>query len=81
MLTDKWIVTKKYRILSIQPRVHKKFNEKEGPSEDASIPFRRGNKIITECREREGPGWLRGQEKVGQDQVWGREEEDRRPGE
>jgi hypothetical protein len=27
-----------------------KFNKKEGPSEDASIPFRRGKKIIMEIR-------------------------------
>jgi hypothetical protein len=29
---------------------HKKFNKKEGPSEDASISLRRGNKIITNVR-------------------------------
>ena len=35
----------------------KKLNEKEGPSEDASIPLRRENKIIMEGRRREGLGW------------------------
>ena len=39
----------------------KKLNKKEGPSEDASIPLRRGNKIIMGGRGREGPGWERGQ--------------------
>ena len=36
-----------------------KLNKKEGPSVDASIPLRRGNKIITGGRGREGPGWER----------------------
>ena len=42
--TDKWILAKKYRIPMIQLTDCKKFNKKEGPSEDVSIPFRRGNK-------------------------------------
>jgi hypothetical protein len=33
------------------------FNKKEGPSVDASIPLRRGNKIITRGRGRKGPEW------------------------
>ena len=37
----------------------RKLNKKEGPSVDASIPLRRGNKIITRCRERKGPVWER----------------------
>jgi hypothetical protein len=37
-----------------------KFNKKEGPSEDASIPIRRMNKIIMEGRESKGPGWEKG---------------------
>ena len=44
----------------IYPTDHKKFNKKEGPSEDASIPLRRGNKIIMGGRGREEPGWKRG---------------------
>ena len=34
-------------------------NKKGGPSVDASIPLRRGNKIIMGGRGREGPGWQR----------------------
>ena len=37
-----------------------KFNKKEGPSEDASIPLRMGDKIITKSRRREGHGWKMG---------------------
>jgi hypothetical protein len=33
-----------------------KLNKKKCKSVDAFIPLRRGNKIITRCREREGPG-------------------------
>jgi hypothetical protein len=36
------------------------FNKKEGPSEDASIPLRRGNKIITGGRGRKECRWERG---------------------
>jgi hypothetical protein len=35
VLTDKWILAKKYRIPMIHPTDHKKLNKKEGPSEDA----------------------------------------------
>lgn len=38
----------------------KKLNKKKGPKEDASISLRKGNKIITGGREKEGPGWERG---------------------
>jgi hypothetical protein len=34
----------------IQLTGHMKFNKKEGPSEDASIPLRRENKIIMKSR-------------------------------
>jgi hypothetical protein len=37
----------------IQLTDHMKLNRKEGPSVDASIPFRRGNKIIIGGRWRE----------------------------
>ena len=41
----------------IQPIDLKKFNKKAGPSKDASIPLRRGNKIIRGGRGREEPEW------------------------
>jgi hypothetical protein len=46
-----------YRILIIQLKDSKKFNKKEGPSEDASIPLRRGNKIIMGGKGRDDLGW------------------------
>ena len=49
----------------------KKLNKKEGPSEDASILLRRGDKIIMGGRER---GWDLDEERAGsengQDQIW-----------
>ena len=36
-----------------------KLNKKEDPSVDASIPLRRGNKIIIGARRGERPGWER----------------------
>jgi hypothetical protein len=35
----------------IQPTDHKKFNKKEGPSEDTLTPLIKGNKIIMEGRK------------------------------
>ena len=35
VLTDKWILAKKYRIPMIYPTDYKKLNKKKGPSEDA----------------------------------------------
>jgi len=35
---------------------YKKLNKKEGPCEDASVPLRRGNKIIMGCRREEEKG-------------------------
>jgi hypothetical protein len=58
-------------------------NKKKGQSVDTSIKLRRGNKLITEGRGREGPGWEtgRGGKKWGQDQVWGKTgKKSRRPG-
>jgi hypothetical protein len=49
-------IRKKDRIPRIKPTDHKKLNNQEGPSEEASIPFRRGSKIITGCRGRDKPG-------------------------
>jgi hypothetical protein len=40
----------------IQFTDHMKLNKKEGPSIDTSIPLRKGDKIITRGRGREGPG-------------------------
>jgi hypothetical protein len=37
----------------IQPTDHKKFNKKEGPSEDVSVPLRTRNDIIMEGRGRD----------------------------
>jgi hypothetical protein len=62
-----------------------KFNKKEGPSEDASDSFRRGNKIIMGSRGREGPGLEReGGGKGGRIRCWvgrGTGEKPRMPGE
>jgi hypothetical protein len=71
MYSFKWILAKNYRLSMIQPTDHKKFNKKKDPSEDASIPLRRGNKITGGTR-REAPGWERGGGKGEQDQEWGR---------
>ena len=38
----------------------KKLNKKIGPSENASIPLRRGNKVVIGEREREVPWWVKG---------------------
>ena len=57
-----------YRTPSINHIDYKKFSKKEGPSNDASIPLRRGKTIITGGRGREGPGWerCRGEERWGE---------------
>ena len=62
VITDKWILVIKYRIPRRQPTERKKFNKQEGPTEDASIPLRRGNKIVTGGRGKEGPEWERDRE-------------------
>ena len=46
-----------YRGPRIQPIDHKTYNKQKGPSEDVSILLRRGKKIITGGRGREGPEW------------------------
>ena len=51
------ILAPKFRTPMIQLSDHMKLNRKEGPSVDASIPLRRGNKIIMGGRGREGPVW------------------------
>ena len=66
MLTDKWILVKKYKIPMIQPTDPKKFNKKEGPSENASIPLRRRNAIIRKAdRRRDLGGRVEGERKRG----------------
>ena len=54
MLTDKWTLAKKFRIPMIQLTNHVKLKKKEGPIENALIPFKTGIKITIEIR-REGP--------------------------
>jgi len=44
----------------IKPTDLKKFIRKEGPSEDTSIPLRRGNKIIIGGRGKKERSWRRG---------------------
>jgi hypothetical protein len=40
--TNKYILAQKYKILKTQSTEIKKFNKPKGPSEDASIPHRKG---------------------------------------
>jgi hypothetical protein len=54
ILTDKWILAQKLRISMTQPINHMKLKEKDDQSVDASILHRRGNKIITGAKAREG---------------------------
>jgi hypothetical protein len=53
----------------IHPTDPKKLNNKEGPSEDASIPLRRGNKIIIGGREKEELWWEKGGEGGNGDKI------------
>jgi hypothetical protein len=46
-LTDKWILAQKLRIPKIQFTNHTKPKKNEDQSVDASLFFRRGNKILT----------------------------------
>jgi hypothetical protein len=66
VLTDKWLLAQKIRIPMMYPTEPKKLNKKQGPSEDVSIPLRRGNKIIMGGRGRRDLG---GSGERGQDQV------------
>jgi hypothetical protein len=54
----------------IQLTDHMKLNKKEVLSVDASIPFRRGSKIIMGSRGREKTEWDRGGGGRGQKRVW-----------
>jgi hypothetical protein len=54
---------------------HMKLNKKEGQCVYASNPLRRGNKIITEGRGRQGPEWENGgNQKGGRTRFWKRQE-------
>ena len=50
------ILAQNLRIPTIQVTDHMKLNKKEDQSVDASVLLRRGNKIITEGRERDLEG-------------------------
>jgi hypothetical protein len=64
------ILAQNLRIPTIQVTDHMKLNKKEDQSVDASVLLRRGNKIITGGRGREGPGQeKRGGGEMGQDRV------------
>jgi hypothetical protein len=54
-----------YRIPRTQLTDSKKCNKQKGPSEGASIPFRRKKKIMG-GRGREGSGWERGRSGGGE---------------
>ena len=56
ILSDKWILVKKYRIPGIQLTDHMKFNNNECPSKDAPIPLGKKNKIIMGSRGAEELG-------------------------
>ena len=47
---EKWILAQNYRISMLQLTDSIKINKKEVPNEDASIPRRKGNKLIMEVR-------------------------------
>ena len=47
ILTNKWILTKKYRISKIQYTELKKVNKPKCPSEDTSVPLGKEKKTIT----------------------------------
>ena len=46
-LTDKWILAQKFRIPKVQFTDHMKPKKKEDQTVDASVLFRRVNKILT----------------------------------
>lgn len=71
ILTDKWILAIKFRISMIKLIHHMKYDKKEGPTVDASIPLIRRKKIIRESRGKRDP--VGGVGEKGQDQVWGGE--------
>ena len=46
IVTDKWILSQKFRISMIYPTDIMKLNKKEGPTDDVLIPIRRGTKLV-----------------------------------
>jgi hypothetical protein len=52
-------ISQKYRISMTHPTDHKKFDKKEGPSEDSSTTLGRRNRIILGGKGRERPRWER----------------------
>ena len=61
-LTDKQNLAQKLRIPMIQPANHMQFKKKTDQSEDTSIIYKMGNKIIPGTRGTEGPGREKGME-------------------
>ena len=59
-----------YRIPRTQSTELKKVNKQKGPNEDDLIPLRREKKEITGGRQREGPGWERGQGGEVGNMIW-----------
>ena len=75
-LTDKWILGKESKIPKIQLTDHMKLKRKEDQRVDASVLLRRGNNIIKESRQWEGPRKKRGERgKEEKNQVWEEMEE------
>ena len=47
VFTDKWILAPNLKIPTIQPINHMELKKKEEQNVEVSIPYRRGNKILT----------------------------------
>jgi hypothetical protein len=57
MYSVKVNISQNYRIHRIKLLELRKFSKQKGSIEDDSIPLRRGQKLITGGRGREGSGW------------------------
>ena len=76
VLTDRWILGKELGIPMKQITDHMKLKRKEDQRVDASVLLRRGNNIIKESRQWEGPRKKRGERgKEEKNQVWEEMEE------
>jgi hypothetical protein len=64
LLTNKWILAKRYRIPRMQSTELKKINKLQGPSEDISIPL--GREKRAKGRGKEKTGWERPRERTGE---------------
>jgi hypothetical protein len=60
VLTNKWILAKKYIIPRIQP-TDNKINKQKGPTEDSSAPLKMEKKTIMKGRGRDACWWERGE--------------------